>query len=66
MEGFGPDAVSDLAPTTYAGTMRRARTANGMNFFISIISPLLMELLFQSVWFDKVASGSKDAFKRGG
>jgi hypothetical protein len=34
MEGFGPDRVSDLAATTYAGTMRRARIANGMNFFI--------------------------------
>ena len=37
MEGFGPDPVSDLTATTYAGTMRRARIANGMNFFISII-----------------------------
>jgi hypothetical protein len=63
MEGFGPDKVSDLAATTYAGTMRRARIANGMNFFISI-SPLWMVLRLHTIWFDKPAIRSRDRCKR--
>src|SRR5467141_3466866 len=59
MEGLGPDPVSDLAATTYAGTMRRASIANGMNFFISMISPLWMVLRLRMVWFDKLGREPK-------
>jgi hypothetical protein len=59
MEGLGPDPVSDLAATTYAGTMRIARIASGMNFFISMISPLWMVLRLRTVWFDKLGRESK-------
>jgi hypothetical protein len=43
IEGFGVEAESDLAATTYAGTMIRASIANGMTFFISISSPPLYD-----------------------
>src|SRR5882672_12066043 len=63
MEGLGPDPVSDLAATTYAGTMRIARIASGMNFFISMISPLWMVLRLRTVWFDKLGRGQSIAGK---